>query len=107
MISEHGSNDRIGKLNQVGTNDLTGIHLFRQVPTCTQYNLGVMYFKGVPQDYTVAHKWLTPAASRYPASEATLRDKAANLREAIATLMTPAQIAEAQRLAREWNPKKQ
>ena len=73
-----------------------------------QFKLGVRYTKGlgVPQDYAAAHKWLNLAASRYPASEWKRRDKAAKLREAIATRMTPAQIAEAQRLAREWKPKK-
>ncbi len=73
-----------------------------------QFNLGVKYAKGkgVPKDFAVAHKWFTLAASRYPASAATLREKAVKIREAIAMRMTPAQIAEAQRLAREWKPKK-
>jgi len=46
------------------------------------------------------------AANRYPASEENWRNKTTRLRETITTLMTPAQIAEAQRLAREWKPKK-
>ena len=73
-----------------------------------QFNLAWMYDegRGVPQDYAVAHKWLSLAASRFPASEVELRDKAVKAREAIARQMTPAQIAEAQRLAREWKPKK-
>ncbi len=62
--------------------------------------------RGVPQDHAVAHKWFNLAASRFPASEATLRDKAVKIREAIAARMTPAQIAEAQRLSREWKPMK-
>jgi uncharacterized protein len=33
--------------------------------------------------------------------------KAAEFRDRIATSMTPAQIAEAQKLAREWKPAKQ
>ena len=73
-----------------------------------QFNLGLMYAKGrgVPQDYAAAHKWLNLAASRFPASGWNQRDSAVKAREAIATLMTSAQIAEAQRLAREWKPKK-
>jgi len=46
------------------------------------------------------------SAGPVSASEAKWRNKTTTLREAIATLMTPAQIAEAQRLAREWKPKK-
>ena len=72
-----------------------------------QFNLGVMYVRGagVRRDRVVAHKWLNLAANRYPASEENWRNKTTTLREAIAALMTPAQIAEAQRLARKWKPK--
>ena len=72
-----------------------------------QYNLGVMYEKGegVPQDYVQAHKWSNLAASRFPVSEAENRDKAVKNRDIVAAKMTPAQIAEALRLAREWKPK--
>ena len=65
-----------------------------------QVNLGVMYGEGqgVPQDYIQAHKWYNLAASR--------GDKpAANNRDITAKRMTPTQIAEAQRLAREWMAK--
>jgi len=73
-----------------------------------QFNLGVMYVRGagVPRDHVVPHKWLNLAANRYPASEENWRNKTTRLRETITTLMTSAQIAEAQRLAREWKPKK-
>jgi TPR repeat protein len=72
-----------------------------------QYNLGLMYSKGqgVPQDYVRAHMWFNLSASRWPATEAERRDKAVKLRDIIASRMTPAQIAEAQKLAREWKPK--
>ena len=72
-----------------------------------QTNLGVMYGKGrgVPQDYVQAHIWFNLAASRFPPG--TDRDKAVKNRDLVAKLMTPAQIAEAQRLAREWKPKKE
>ena len=67
--------------------------------------LGAVYAigRGVPQDFIQAHMWFNLAASRFPPGEA--RDKAAKARDVLATLMTPAQIAEAQRLAREWEPK--
>jgi len=71
-----------------------------------QYNLGLMYDngQGVPQDYVQAHKWLNLAVSRYPASDKENRDRAVRVRDRTAAKMTPAQIAEAQRLAREWKP---
>ena len=52
------------------------------------------------QDYVLAHMWYNLAASRSTGEE---RKKSADLRDALARLMTPAQIAEAQRLAREWD----
>ena len=70
-----------------------------------QYNLGVMYAKGrgVPQDYAQAHMWFNFAASRFPPGED--RDKAVKNRDHVAKRMTPAQISEAEKLAREWRPK--
>ena len=64
-----------------------------------------MYFEGegIPQDYVEAQKWLKLAASRYPPRET--RDMAAGARDDVAKRMTPDQIAEAQRLARECKPK--
>jgi len=72
-----------------------------------QFALGLMYSTGhgVPQDYVLAHKWYNLAAARYPASESGKREWAAQRRDTIAAKMTAAQIAEAQRLAREWKPK--
>ena len=54
------------------------------------YNLGNLYFfgEGVPQDLVHAFIWYDRAASQR--------------RDAVAMLMTPAQIAEAQKLARKW-----
>ncbi len=65
-----------------------------------QNNLGTMYRsgQGVPQDYVEAHKWLNLAAAQG-------EDLARKNREFVAEKMTPAQIAEAQRLAREWMEK--
>jgi TPR repeat protein len=65
-----------------------------------QTRIGIMYDEGqgVPHDFVQAHKWYNLAA--------TNGDKpAAELRDALAKQMTPAQIAEAQQLAREWKPK--
>ena len=54
---------------------------------------------GVPQDYVRAHMWFNLAAAPgYPGAAAK--------RDSIAANMTPAQIAEAQKLAREWQPKR-
>jgi TPR repeat protein len=70
-------------------------------------NLGGMFEKGlgVPQDYVEAHKWFNLAAARFTAAETEGRDKAVKSRDSLASQMTEAQIAEAQRLAREWQPK--
>ena len=61
-----------------------------------QYNLGVVYSngEGVPQDYTLAHMWFNLAGTDF--------EHAREWRDTVAKQMTPAQIAEAQRLAREW-----
>lgn len=45
------------------------------------------------------------AAARYPASMPEERDNAVTNRDRVAAKMSAAQIAEAQRLAREWKPK--
>jgi TPR repeat protein len=68
--------------------------------TASQVSLGLMYNQGmgVPQDYVSAHMWFNLAAASGYAG-------AANSRDDVATKMTPEQVAEAQRLAREWKPK--
>ena len=65
--------------------------------TSAQFNLGNLYADGygVPQDYVQAHMWWNLAASQGYEVARTNRDF-------IAAKMTPAQIEEAQRLAREW-----
>ncbi len=70
-----------------------------------QYNLGSMYYsgRGVPQDDAQAHMWYNLAASSSPPGED--RDMAVNNRDIVAAKMTPAQIVEAEKLAREWKPK--
>ena len=62
-----------------------------------QNKMGWMYThgKGVPQDDVLAHMWFSLADS--------LGDKnAIKNRNLLENLMTPAQIAEAQKLAKEW-----
>ena len=65
-----------------------------------QYNLGVMYAngQGVPEDNVQAHKWFNLAGAGGDEDGRKNRD-------IVAKVMTPAQIAEAQRLASEWKPK--
>ena len=67
-----------------------------------QYNLGVMYDngQGVKQDYRQAHKWLNLAASAETDKER--RARAVSNRDRVAAKMTAQQLAEAQKLAREW-----
>lgn len=74
-----------------------------------QYFLGAMYGtgQGVTQDNVLAYMWLTIAASRFPASDGDKRGMAILNGEIIASGLTPAQIAEAQRRAKEWQPKKE
>ncbi len=79
----------------------------KQGEAIAQTKLGFMYGKGrgVPQDYVQAHMWYNLAALRFPPG--TDRAIPVKNRDIVAKHMTPAQIAEAQRLAREWKPKKE
>jgi hypothetical protein len=78
--------------------------------------LGFMYElgQGVLQDYVLAHMWFNLAAAQRradldgyvavdPIEDAKIN---ADMRDEVAKKMTPDQIAEAQRLAREWKPTK-
>ena len=71
-----------------------------------QLNLGAMYAngEGVPRDYVEAYKWLKLAAANLPASQSGSRELALNGRDQIAARMTPAQVAEAENLAKAWKP---
>lgn len=62
-----------------------------------QYNLGVMYEKGqgVQQDYAKAYMWISLAADQ------GLEDAIKKL-DYLVNILTPSQIEEGQRLAREW-----
>jgi TPR repeat protein len=57
--------------------------------------------QGVPQDFVQAHVWLNLAASRVSGDD---QREFAQIRDKVAGKMTAAQVAEAQRLAREWKP---
>ena len=63
-----------------------------------QADLGVLYWngQGVPQDVVLAYMWLSLAAAHEP--------DAVEERDLAASQMNSDEIAEAQRLAREWKP---
>jgi len=65
-----------------------------------QTNLGGMYHEGqgVTRNFVLAHMWLNLAAAKG-------QKLAREARDLLIEEMTPAQIAEAQKLAREWKPK--
>ena len=67
-----------------------------QGDTPAQRLLGLMYNKGegVPQDYVRAHMWLNLVAMKGDAEDVKIRD-------IIAKQLTPQQMGEAQKLARE------
>ena len=71
----------------------------------SQYNLGLMYAngQGVGQDYVQAYMWYDLAATNAPPGE--LRDTAAQDRNDVARKMTPDQIAQAEELARNFQPR--
>jgi len=101
-----------------------------------QFSIGAMYTlgQGVPQDYAAAVSWYRKAAEQgepsaslpsgmyadgkgvpldnvrahmwFNLSGAQGNADAAKERDIIAARMTPAQIGEAQKLAREWKPKR-
>ena len=68
-----------------------------------QNNLGIMYAngRGVPQNSVQAYMWLSLLFFAPDGGG----PKAAQARDILAAKMTPAQIAEAQKLAAEWKPK--
>jgi TPR repeat protein len=70
-----------------------------------QLNLSVLYANGdgVEQDYVKSHMYANLAAAQLPPGDD--HAIASKNRDIIAKAMTPAQLAEAQRMAREWRPK--
>lgn len=63
-----------------------------------QFNLGLMYAtgRGAPCDFVVAHKWFNLASVQGS-------EDARHRRVELARDMSQSEIAEAQRLAREWS----
>ena len=77
--------------------------LAEQGDELAQYNLGAMYYngQGVPRDYVMAYMWFNLAA----AQGQEVAKVASGLRNISERVMTPEQIAEAQRLSREFKVK--
>jgi TPR repeat protein len=73
-----------------------------------QLSLAAMYDagSGVPQDYVEAYKWFTIGDSRYPRWYALRRWQAKLVCAYMSTMMTTAQIADAEKLANGWAPTK-
>jgi TPR repeat protein len=72
------------------------------IPTA-QYFFGLMYDKGqgMPQDFVLAQAWLNLAVAH---AEPRVRSRWVLIRDAVASKMSEAQLAEARRLAYEWRP---
>ena len=72
-----------------------------------QLNLGLMYAtgKGVQRNYVESYKWFVLATASYPALDEGMRKEAIRYRELAEINMTPAEIAEARKLANDWRPK--
>ncbi len=99
--------------NELGTNyadgigvpqdDAKAIHWYtlaaEQGFADAQFNLGFMYMegRGVLQDFAIAHMWSNLASAQGHAGGKQNRDL-------LAASMSADQIAEAQRLARDWTP---
>jgi TPR repeat protein len=69
-----------------------------------QDSLGVMYAngEGVQHDYVLAFMWFEIALENVPHTDAHWRSRLAQFKAASAAHLTPAQIAEAQHMARGW-----
>ena len=66
-----------------------------------QFDLGLMYANGLglPQDLIQAYRWISLSSTAGNAA-------ASDLQKQLAQQMTPEQIAEAERLVREWQEKR-
>lgn len=78
-----------------------------QGDTGAQVRAAVLLEQGVgtSQDYVQAHRWYNLAVAGYAPSNMELSAKLAEARDRLAARMSPVQIAEAQRAAREWQQK--
>jgi uncharacterized protein len=110
-LADQGNADaqtRLGQMYETGqsvpNNYAEAVTLYRRAADqdfkIAQWNLGSMYERGrgVPKDYVQAHMWynLAPTQGFFLAVAGGDR---------LESDMTPAQIAEAQKLARDWKPK--
>jgi uncharacterized protein len=106
MVAQYGLGMMYANGYDVAKNYQEAIKWFRKTAEWgladAQYNLGLMYAngQGVPQDYIEAYKWLNLAAAQG-------NENAAKKRDILIEKMTPSQIAEAQRLSKEFKPKNQ
>jgi len=113
-LAERGNADAqavVGFLFQYGRgvpqNAVVAVHWYHcaaeQGQPNGQYHLGLMYDKGqgVPRSVVVAYKWLNLAAANARPIE---RDYYLRIRDAVASKLNPAQIAEGQWLAYNWAP---
>jgi TPR repeat protein len=100
-----GAQRNLGRMYALGEgvpeDDVEAVRWFRlaaeQGNAGGQVNLGGRYFdgEGVPEDLVYAYMWFNLSAAQG-------NENAQGLKEAIEGLMTREQIAEAQRLSREW-----
>ena len=75
-----------------------------------QMSLGFLYAqgKGVPKDLVLAYRWFNLAAASAPENDLIhMGGDIAKQRDVVAGMMTREQVAEAQRLSREWKPGKE
>lgn len=91
------------------TDDIAACHKAAELgdPGC-QYVVAIAQGVGVglPQDDVAAYMWLNLAAANADAdADSWVGESAPKTRDRIRSLMNPTEIAEAQRLTREWKPK--
>jgi hypothetical protein len=99
--------------------------LLQRESTAAKFKTALAVGIGVPQDYIIAHKWFSLAIANEEGdsisksvrlaemTQGNLANKDTNntyqslqLRDKLAVNMTPAQVAKAQELTRNWQPKK-
>ena len=96
----------------VPQDDVEAVRWYRQAAeqgdASAQFNLALMYEygEGVLQNLSYAHKWFNLAASLVSPQERELREMAVEARDRVAAQLTAGDLAIAQRLAREWQPRK-
>jgi uncharacterized protein len=66
-----------------------------------QFELGMLYNKGlgVPRDWVLSYMWLNLSASQAVGDD---RDFKVRMRDAVASKLTPAEVAQAQHMALTW-----